>query len=343
MPSELLTERRGATLVLTISDPASRNTLSAQVIAAGIEALDASEANDEVRAVVLRGARRAISAPAATCRACSSGAPPATRAQRRMLEHLHHFVEAIARLSEAGDRGGRGRRRRSRLLARAGLRPDRRRRRRALRRCRTPSSASRPTAAPPARLASALPPALAKQIVWLAEPVTAATPCTAHGLVAAVAEPRQRLRRGARASPIGSRRWRRTRSPASRSWSTQAPRPHRSSSSSRAERDQFLANLFHANGAEGLQAFLDKRAPRFSLSAGAAAVTSATGHAPPRSYNRRTVEHRNGLVVLQAFPSRCARRSWRAPWCAGSPTARSSRRAARRPRNGAASPTARCA
>ena len=56
MPSELLTERRGTTLVLTISDPATRNTLSAQVIAAGIEALGVAESNDEVRAVVLRGA-----------------------------------------------------------------------------------------------------------------------------------------------------------------------------------------------------------------------------------------------------------------------------------------------
>ena len=30
-----------------------------------------------------------------------------------------------------------------------------------------------------------------------------------------------------------------------------------------AERDYFVDNLFHANGAEGLRAFLDKRKPRF--------------------------------------------------------------------------------
>ena len=47
MPSELQTERRGTTLVLTISDPASRNTLSAQVIAAGIEALSVAESNPD--------------------------------------------------------------------------------------------------------------------------------------------------------------------------------------------------------------------------------------------------------------------------------------------------------
>ena len=31
-----------------------------------------------------------------------------------------------------------------------------------------------------------------------------------------------------------------------------------------AERDHFLANLFSADGDEGLRAFLEKRAPRFS-------------------------------------------------------------------------------
>jgi hypothetical protein len=30
-----------------------------------------------------------------------------------------------------------------------------------------------------------------------------------------------------------------------------------------AERDHFIDNLFHANGGEGLQAFFDKRSPRF--------------------------------------------------------------------------------
>src|SRR5204862_623094 len=56
MPSELLTERRGTTLVLTISDAPTRNTLSAQVIAAGIEALGVAESDPEVRCVVLQGA-----------------------------------------------------------------------------------------------------------------------------------------------------------------------------------------------------------------------------------------------------------------------------------------------
>lgn len=55
MSSELHTERRGTTLVLTISDPASRNSLSEQVFAAGVEALGVAESDPEVRAIVLRG------------------------------------------------------------------------------------------------------------------------------------------------------------------------------------------------------------------------------------------------------------------------------------------------
>ena len=43
MPSELLTERQGAVLILTISDPETRNTLSEAVITAGIEAQSCSK------------------------------------------------------------------------------------------------------------------------------------------------------------------------------------------------------------------------------------------------------------------------------------------------------------
>ena len=55
MPSELLTERRGTTLVLTISDPATRNTLSAQVIAAAIEALGVADGRGADDTLFIRG------------------------------------------------------------------------------------------------------------------------------------------------------------------------------------------------------------------------------------------------------------------------------------------------
>src|SRR5204862_3364268 len=91
MSSELKTERHGSTLVLTLSDPATRNTLSEQLVSAGVEALNVAESSDEVRAVVLRGDGMHF---------CAGGNLQGLRARRQsggpsaqvqMLERLHEF------------------------------------------------------------------------------------------------------------------------------------------------------------------------------------------------------------------------------------------------------------
>jgi enoyl-CoA hydratase/carnithine racemase len=56
MSTELQTKRHGDTLVMTLSGPATRNALSPQVYAAGVETLNMAESNPEVRAVVITGA-----------------------------------------------------------------------------------------------------------------------------------------------------------------------------------------------------------------------------------------------------------------------------------------------
>lgn len=56
MTTELLTERRDAVLVMTLSGPATRNTLSPQVYAAGIESLNMAESDPSVAAVIVTGA-----------------------------------------------------------------------------------------------------------------------------------------------------------------------------------------------------------------------------------------------------------------------------------------------
>ncbi|WP_290870708.1 oxepin-CoA hydrolase, alternative type [Aquabacterium sp.] len=56
MSTELQTDRRGPTLLMTLSGPATRNALSPQVYAAGIETLNMAESNPDVSAVVLQGA-----------------------------------------------------------------------------------------------------------------------------------------------------------------------------------------------------------------------------------------------------------------------------------------------
>ena len=55
MPTELLSERQGATLVLTLSDPATRNALSREVYARGAELMQQAADDPSIRAVILQG------------------------------------------------------------------------------------------------------------------------------------------------------------------------------------------------------------------------------------------------------------------------------------------------
>ncbi len=258
MPSELLTERIGAVLVMTLSDPATRNTLSHQVIAAGIEALNVAEADTDLRAVLLRGDGGHF---------CAGGnlqglverrraGPPA---QFQMLEHLHQFIEALRAFPKPviaavdGAAAGAGF---SLALAcdlivaaedarfilsygRIGLSPD--------------GGASW-------ALMQALPRARVQQLLWLGEPVSARQ-LFEWGLVAAVAPSGQSFGEALRLAE-------RLAAMAPNALASAKELLHQTSRHSlteqlASERDHFVANLFHANGAEGLNAFLEKRPPTF--------------------------------------------------------------------------------
>ena len=259
MPAELVTERRGATLVLTISDPATRNTLSAQVIAAGIEALGASEGKDDIRAVVLRGEGGHFCAGGnlqGLLERRTAGRP----VQHQMVEHLHHFITAIRAYPKPviaaveGAAAGAGF---SLALAcdlivaaadarfvvsygKVGLSPD---------------------AGATWSLARSLPRALAQQLVWFAEPVSAET-LKAHGVVAAVTAPGvafdEAMRLADRLSAMAPN------AVASAKELIEQASGSTFFAQLGAERDHLIDNLFHANGEEGIRAFLEKRAPRFS-------------------------------------------------------------------------------
>ncbi|MEY2993302.1 MAG: 1,2-epoxyphenylacetyl-CoA isomerase [Pseudomonadota bacterium] len=58
MAGRLLVGGENQTLVLTISDPESRNAIGPDIYAAGVEALNAAEANRDVRAVIITGEGR---------------------------------------------------------------------------------------------------------------------------------------------------------------------------------------------------------------------------------------------------------------------------------------------
>jgi enoyl-CoA hydratase/carnithine racemase len=259
MPSELITERRGTTLVLTISDPPTRNTLSAQAIAAGIEALGACESDDRIRAVVLRGEGAHF---------CSGGNLQGLRERRaagretqlRMLEQLHHFVETIRAhpkpviAAVEGAAAGAGF---SLALAcdlivaavdarfvmsygKVGLTPD---------------------GGATWSLSRALPRSLALQAIWLGEPLSSET-LRGHGLVAAIAPTGNALDEALRfADQLAAMA---PNAVAGAKELVEQASGHAFVQQLHAERDRFLDALFHANGAEGLQAFIDRRAPRFS-------------------------------------------------------------------------------
>ncbi len=259
MTASLLSDQRDATLVLTLSDPATRNTLSHEVIAAGIEALNRAEPDPAIRAVVLCGDGGHFCAGGnlqGLLERRRSGPP----AQVRMLEHLNQFVEALGACPKPviaaveGAAAGAGF---SLALAcdlvvaaddarfilsygRIGLSPD---------------------GGATWQLLQALPRAQVQQMIWLGEPVTAQQ-LLACGLVAAVVDKGraidEALRLAGRLAAMAPNALASgkalLREAGGRTLAQQLD----------AERDHFVENLFHANGAEGLNAFLEKRAPRFS-------------------------------------------------------------------------------
>jgi enoyl-CoA hydratase/carnithine racemase len=259
MPAELLSERIGSTLVLTLSDPATRNTLSEQVIAAGIEALVVAESDPQLRGVVLRGDGAHF---------CAGGnlqglverrrnGPPA---QVRMLEHLHQFIEAIRCVPKPviaaveGAAAGAGF---SIALAcdlivaaedarfilsygRLGLSPD---------------------GGATWSLMQTLPRQLVQQWVWLAEPVSARQ-LHASGVVGWISDAGQALPEALRlAGRLADMAPNALASAKDLLQGSADGRTLRAQLA--AERDHFVQNLFHDNGAEGLAAFLEKRPPNF--------------------------------------------------------------------------------
>ena len=62
MPAELRSASHDHTMVLTISNPQSRNAFDPDIYAAGVEALNVAERNPEIRSVIITGANGVFSA-----------------------------------------------------------------------------------------------------------------------------------------------------------------------------------------------------------------------------------------------------------------------------------------
>jgi enoyl-CoA hydratase/carnithine racemase len=258
MPSELITERRGAALVLTLSDPPTRNTLSPQIYAAGIEALGIADADPTLRCVILRGDGENFCAGGDLNRLRANRALGGG-AQEQAIERFHGLVEALRGLSKPviaaveGWAAGGGC---SLALAcdlivaaddarfvmsygRAGLTPD---------------------GGATWHLARALPRSVALRLLWLCEPL-GAREAQALGLVnwvstkgGALAEALAVANRLAAMAPNAIA--------AVKELVTAAGRRDLHEQLD-AERLAFVEQLVHDNGGEGLAAFFEKRPPRF--------------------------------------------------------------------------------
>lgn len=258
MPSELLTAQEDRALILTLSDPATRNSLSPQAVTAAIEALNQADQNPEVRAVIVRGDGQHFCAGGDLNRIGGARERP-PEAQAASIDNFHTLVDAmrsfpkpiIAAVEGFAAGGGMSLALACDLIvaatdarfvmsyAKVGFSPD---------------------GGSTWHLARALPRALALELVWLAEPQSAERLHTL-GVVNRLAEPGQAL-----AQALALARQLSAMAPnavASAKELIQAGPDSSLQQQLDAERDAFVANLFHDNGGEGLAAFLAKRRPDF--------------------------------------------------------------------------------
>jgi enoyl-CoA hydratase/carnithine racemase len=94
MTTELQTERHEDTLVLRLNGPATRNALSPQAYAAGVETLNMAEANPDVRAVVLTGAGGHFCGGGDLARLAHQRVHDMA-SQARDLDAFHQWIEAL--------------------------------------------------------------------------------------------------------------------------------------------------------------------------------------------------------------------------------------------------------
>lgn len=258
MSGALKSTSESGTLILTLSDPEHKNALGPDMYAAGIEALNAAENNPEIRSVVITGEGKLF---------CAGGNLLRLQANRRLspevqaqsIEALHNWIEAIRTYPKPviaaveGAAAGAGF---SLALAcdfivaadnavfvmaysTVGLSPD------------GGGSWS---------LARALPRALASELLMGAERISA-TRLQALGLVNRVTVAGDALgealvlaaRLNARAPNVLA---------SIKDLINDAPSNTLSQQLS-SERNYFVRNLHHANGGEGIEAFLEKRPPHY--------------------------------------------------------------------------------
>ncbi len=94
MSAELKSDRQDATLILTMSNPAARNALHPDMVAAAIETLSTAERDDSIRVVVLTGANGYF-CPGRNLHALLENRSKDPLQQVDSIDNLHGWIEAI--------------------------------------------------------------------------------------------------------------------------------------------------------------------------------------------------------------------------------------------------------
>lgn len=94
MPGSLKSTTEGQTLILTISNPEFKNALGPEIYAAGIEALNAAETNPEIRSVIVTGEGTAFCAGGNLQRLLANRSQ-AKEVQAQSIDALHNWIDSI--------------------------------------------------------------------------------------------------------------------------------------------------------------------------------------------------------------------------------------------------------
>ncbi len=258
MAGSLKSTSEGATLILTLSDPEFRNALGPDIYAAGIEALNAAENNPEIRSVVITGEGSMFCA-GGNLQRLQANRTELPDVQAQSIDGLHNWIDSIRTYPKPviaaveGAAAGAGF---SLALAcdfivaadnavfvmaysTVGLSPD--------------GGASW-------SLARALPRALASELLMCGERIGAER-LHALGMLNRVT-PAGRALGEALAMAAGLNERAPNTLASIKELINEAPGATLNQQLA-SERDHFVRNLHHANGGEGIEAFLQKRPPRY--------------------------------------------------------------------------------
>lgn len=94
MSGSLKSISEGRTLILTLSNPEFKNALGPDMYAAGIEALNAAENNSEIRSVVITG-EGAVFCAGGNLQRLQANRRESPEVQAQSIEGLHNWIDAI--------------------------------------------------------------------------------------------------------------------------------------------------------------------------------------------------------------------------------------------------------